>query len=142
MNELVNIYISKFIFSCFRYHHFHTMPIEFGEEEYVMLCVPEPENRYDNLAVLVKEENSNQIIGRVPRYICNTISLGFRVSKKLIRALCLYTGTHHNEGPIQGGGIKLHCVYVLEYEPSTLMQEIVQVAGFLKDHVPDNCIYL
>ena len=107
------------------------MPIEFGDEEYVIECVREPGNRHDNMAVLVKEEGRGEDIGRVPRYICNVISEGFRRSE-ITRAFCLYTGTHHNEGPVPGGGVKLHCVYVLEYSEIT-ERRLADVANYLKN---------
>ena len=51
------------------------MPIPFGETEYVMECIPEPNNIHDQMAVLVKEMGNDRVIGRVPKNICNVISI-------------------------------------------------------------------
>ncbi|XP_061167665.1 uncharacterized protein LOC133179042 [Saccostrea echinata] len=125
------------------YHHFRIMPTQFSwNHPYMMECIPEPTNRRDPLAVLVKEMGVNITIGRVPKDICNVISLEMRVTQKLRRTFCLYIGTHHNEGPVPSGGLKLHCVYVLEFSNDTSYRRLGEVASFLRRHVPSSYIYL
>lgn len=51
------------------------MPEEFGDSQFGMECVPEPLNRFDRNAVLVKDMGSGTSIGRVPIHICNVISV-------------------------------------------------------------------
>ena len=67
------------------------MPIPFEKTEYIMECTPAPNNIHDPLAVLVKEIGNDRIIGRVPKNICNVISIESRVTKNLIRCISLYT---------------------------------------------------
>ena len=120
------------------------MPSEYNrDDQFIMECVPEPTNRIDPLAVLVKKIGSEEVIGRMPKHLCNIVSLGFRVrGNSLRRANCIYLGTYHNEGPVVGGGLKLHCVYILQYAGDTSDRRIGDIANFIRQNVQDDFIYL
>jgi hypothetical protein len=91
------------------------MPIEddpiFGN---MLVCTPELGNIYDQHAVVVKDDLNN-IIGHVPRHICRVISTCLNIHHILARADAIYTGGLIHEGQIQGGGVKLPCIYLLEF---------------------------
>ena len=91
------------------------MPIEddpiFGN---MLVCTPELGNIYDQHAVVVKDDLNN-IIRHVPRHICRVISTCLNIYHILARADAIYTGGLIHEGQIQGGEVKLPCIYLLEF---------------------------
>ena len=119
------------------------MPTRYSRQtQYVMECIPEPSNRYDALAVLVKVMGTDVTIGRVPKDICNVISVELRISRNLVKSYCLYLGSRHQEGSVPGGGLKLHCLYALEFKNDTPDRRLVEVANYLRRYLPDTYIYL
>lgn len=124
-----------------------------------MVCEPEPDNRFDRYAVLVKapvnvpenirfhetrphprrqivEEILGKTVGHVPKHICNVISANFLIHKKLKHAVCFYTGEMEHEGL---NGPKLKCFYCLEF---TADADILTNAGFIRPHVNSDEMYL
>lgn len=53
--------------------------------------------------MLVKDSDGN-VIGRVPKDICNVISIQDLVHHSVVRAHCIFTGEMVMDGPIVGGG--------------------------------------
>ena len=123
-----------------------------------MLCEPEPENRHDHYAVIVKAPTNvpegvrnlemrgapNQqyvrdilgtVIGHVPRNVCNVISVSVNIHRTLQHAVCFYTGEieHGASGP------KLNCMYLLEFDQSI---NLSTVGNYLKRYMDPNKIYL
>ncbi|XP_062576728.1 uncharacterized protein LOC134238617 [Saccostrea cucullata] len=121
------------------YHHFRTVP-QIGEN-YPMSCVPEPGNRFDQFACLVKGpgEDNSTTYGRVPKNICNVISLGLGRHNALLRASCFYMGHMVHDGQRVGGGPKLVCMYVLEYKDNV---DVYEVANHLRRYVNENLMYM
>lgn len=90
----------------FRYHQYRVRPL--GGLAFPMDCVPEPHNRFDRFAVAVRapttvpdailniDPRPNQyvrdIVGHVPRNICNIISVSLNVQRTLRNATCFIQG--------------------------------------------------
>ena len=79
----------------------------------ILTCVPESSNRYDRWAVTAVQDDMGNVIGRVPKNICNIISISQSVHHTLVRAICIYTGEMLHDPPDEGGGSKLKCVYLV-----------------------------
>lgn len=102
------------------------------------MCIPEPGNRYDQHAVVVKDELNNTI-GHVPRHICGAISTCLNIHHILVRADAIYTGGLIHEGQIAGGGVKLPCIYLLEFRD---LEGLWRASNILKNYLPDDCLFL
>ena len=97
--------------------------------------MPEVENRYNRYAVQVvlpRMENvprnfqdwhvgdtciqdiAGRVVGRMPRHLCNVVSLGMQVHHTVQHAGCFFTGEIVQGGPVVGRGPQLRAIYVLE----------------------------
>lgn len=127
-----------------------------------MKCIPEIDNPYDRWAVQVKapdlqdlpveiwdrptrEDGSErvrdiagQIIGRVPRYVCNVIHIGMMVHRNILNAGCVFTGNIIDGGPVPGGGPALEAMYLLEVVDG----QDVRVADGLRQRLQHEDIWL
>ena len=152
---IVMFYLNTFL--SYRYHYYRRRPME--GIQFMMNCEPEPTNRHDRYAVIVRApsfvENGildvethpppwrlrvrdllGEIIGHVPRHVCNVISIGMLHRRSLERAVCFFTGETIHEGNL---GPKLKCVYCLELRSFESMRES---ADILRLYVPEDNIYL
>ena len=84
--------------------------------------------------MLVKDSDGN-VIGRVPKDICNVISIQDLVHHSVVRAHCIFTGEMVMDGPIVGGGPKLKCVYLVEYRQNV---NILTIAEHLHRKLDEN----
>lgn len=131
----------------FRYHQFRATPptgINFP-----MTIEPETNNPYDRFTCLVKApaqdhlqgryiEFSGVAFGRVPKNICNVISVDKR-KQILLRARCIYLGHMVHDGQQRGGGPKLVCMYLLEYKNNV---NIYEVGNHLRRYVNQDFIFM
>ncbi|XP_052681696.1 uncharacterized protein LOC128162503 [Crassostrea angulata] len=129
------------------YHQFRATPptgINFP-----MTIEPETNNPYDRFACLVKApaqdhlqgrylEFSGVTFGRVPKNICNVISVDKR-KQILLRARCVFLGHMVHDGQQRGGGPKLVCMYLLEYRNNVNIHE---VGNHLRRYVNEDFIFM
>lgn len=133
----------------YRYHQFRAVSPPVGTR-FPMICIPEPTNPFDRFACIVKGPSQEQtplrfrahsdvVFGRVPKHICNVISVGMRTHQTLLRASCIYLGHMVHGGQGVGGGPKLVCMYLLEYNSR---ENITEVANHLRRYVNEDFICL
>lgn len=118
----------------YRYHEYRRSPGVGG----TLNCTPEPGNRHDMHAVVVKDLDG-VTIGHVPRNICNVISTCLNIHHILVHAKAFYTGGIVNDGPVQGGGQKLPCIYLLKFVDFNGMK---RAGDILKMYIPNDCLFL
>lgn len=124
----------QYPFFHYRYHAYRQRP-DIGT---VLMCVPEPGNVHDPYAVAIKD-SMNNIIGHVPRNICNVVSIAMNVHHILLRAHAIYIGGTISEGPVRGGGVKLPCIYLLDFRD---FNGLLRASDILKNYIPDDCLCL
>ena len=112
--------------------------------------MPEVGNRYDQYAVQVvvpRMENVprnfqdwhvgdasiQDIAGRMPRHLCNVVSLGMQVHHTVQHAGCFFTGEIVQGGPVVGGGPQLRAMYVLEIVEEG--RNVLEMANDLRRHL-------
>lgn len=131
----------------FRYHQFRATPPT--GINVPMTNEPETNNPYDRFACLVKApaqdhlqgrylEFSGVTFGRVPKNICNVISVEKR-KQILLRARCVFLGHMVHDGQQRGGGSKLVCMYLLEYKNNVNIHE---VGNHLRRYVNEDFIFM
>ena len=103
----------------------------------VLNCLPEPGNRVDRWAVLVKDDHGHTI-GSVPKDICNIISVQSLVHHSVVWVVCVFMGEMVIHG-VGGGGPKLKCVYLVQYN---LNVNLHSIADHLHRHVDGDDICL
>jgi len=101
-------------------------------------CTPEPGNKNDMHAVVVTDLDG-VTIGHVPRNICNVISTCLNIHHILVHAKAFYTGGIVNDGPVQGGGRKLPCIYMLKFVDFNGMQ---RAGDILKMYISNDYLFL
>lgn len=119
-----------------------------------MTCEPEPSNRFDQWACVVRappleslargvwyeetrgppnrqivREICGHTVGRVPARICNAISVGL-AQHTVHSATCFYVGGFTHGGPVQGGGPQLKAAYLLEMDDGP---SVLRSTSYLKD---------
>jgi hypothetical protein len=119
-----------------RYQHFRRSQAGIHN---ILTCVPESSNIYDRWAVTAVQDDMGNVIGRVPKNICNIISISQSVHHTLVRAICIYTGEMLHDPPVEGGGPKLKCVYLVEFLPNVNLQSIAEQ---LNRHLEDDDFFL
>lgn len=114
-----------------------------------MTIEPETNNPYDRFACLVKAPAQDHLqgryiefsvvaFGRVPKNICNVISVDKR-KQILLRARSIYLGHMVHDGQQRGGGPKLVCMYLLEYKNNV---NIYEVGNHLRRYVNEDFIFM
>lgn len=127
----------------------------------VLALEREPDNRYDQYAVKVMAPAADlfpaavleditrdhapiqrvkdvvgEMIGRVPRHLCEIISRGLREGW-LRRAVAFHTGGVDVDGPMRGGGPKLKACYLLSLEPNRGMT-MRRMADMIRPHLDND----
>lgn len=87
----------------------------------------------------IKNKHPLDLGHRVPKHICNVISVGMRTHQTLLRASCIYLGHMVHGGQRVGGGPKIVCMYLLEYSSR---HNIAEVANHLRRYVNEDFIFL
>ncbi|XP_063410409.1 uncharacterized protein LOC134693503 [Mytilus trossulus] len=138
------------------YHSYHRKPLD--GIRFMMNCQPEPTNRHDINAVLVKAPTDvdpnildiethtpprrqtvrdllGHTIGHVPRNICGILSICMLHRRTLQSAVCFFTGEmiHDHQGP------KLKSVYCLVFDS---FESARSAADILKLYVDEQFIYI
>lgn len=98
----------------------------------------ETNNPFDSNAVLVRSSVNGTAAGRVPRGLSNVISQNLQ-SGMLVHASAFYTGEMQHDGPRQGGGPKLICVYLLECDRHV---NLPQLAANIRQFVEEDNMFL
>ena len=128
----------------------------------MMTCIPESNNPYDRWAVQVRapilsdlpedmwnrhtredgiqkvKDIAGQVIGRVPKDICNVIHIGMEVHRSIKHAGCVFTGEIIHGGQVQGGGPALECFYLLEVKDGQLSDN----GNALRERIQSDNIWL
>ncbi|KAH3751713.1 hypothetical protein DPMN_005109 [Dreissena polymorpha] len=98
----------------------------------------ETTNAYDQYAVLVYDTTNGQNVGRIPLGLSSVISNAI-TERSLARSTVFSMGTLRHDGPQRGGGPKIECVYLLEFNEGV---DIGRIAALLHDELHSDNIFL
>ena len=118
---MANLCVAK-ISSRVKGHHVYQYNYTVGED---FSCAMEPSNIYSKNAIVVKEKNSNKIVGHIPEPLVK-ILYPLMKSWKVYEITCAITRQSKKtpEGAwVLGGGIELSCRYFL-YGPKIRKREV------------------
>ena len=97
-----------------------------------------PQTSHRLSSTLTQNPGSAPAIGHVPRNICNVSSTCLNIHHILVHAKAFYTGGIVNNGPVQGGGQILPCIYLLKFVNFNGME---RAGDILKMYIPNDCFF-
>lgn len=99
----------------------------------------ETNNAYDPRAIIVYDSTNGRHVGRVPRGL-NGLLHTWISSNTLARSTLFWTGEFQHDGQVRGGGPKLKCVYLLEFNSENF--NLPHVAQQLHDVLQTDDLFL
>jgi hypothetical protein len=99
----------------------------------------ETNNTYDPRAIIVYDSTNGHLVGRVPQGLQSLI-YDWILNNNIARSSLFCTGEFQHDGQVQGGGPKLKCVYLLEFNTENF--HLPQVAQQLHEVLQTNDLYM
>ena len=99
--------------------------------EVLLPCTREPDNPYDEKAVVCKGLDG-EVIGHVPKELASLFSY-FLDESKADRIVALYTGRMANEGAVARGGVKLGCIYMIH---AADIEQAFRLSNLMNQYIP------
>ncbi len=78
-----------------------------------------------------------QMVGRMPKHVCNVVHIGMRLHHSVRHASCFLTGEMVQGGPVVGGGPQLRAIYFIEVEPEGTTFR--SMADQIHNHIDPDC---
>ncbi len=82
---------------------------------------------------------AGQMVGRMPKHVCNVVHIGMRLHHTVRHASCFLTGEMIQGGPVVGGGPQLRAIYFIEVEPHVQASRFRSMANQIHNHIDPDC---